>query len=355
MRIMKDVLASKIAKLKPIVPRTSTMQVLQGILVSNGMMTATNMDLTIKTILDGADKQEKMIIPAAAFDLIANLPSGMMEITGDIDCIRIRMDSIVNEFSTISPDTFPLSDNDEGEEAVTIDAEELRRHLEHVLWAVSKKDGNMAILRGLCIDCKDGDANFIGLDGYSVAWDKVPNSGTAKLVIPRESIEALLKLDLIGDVQIMQNKLHSTFRCGDYIVETRLIEGNYPEYRNFFREDGSGKEVTISRDVLLKAIKRASLCGEVKTALVLSFEGPTLTVRMNSTKSKYQECLLLEKEAEGAFEIAFNPAYLEANLRAFNSDSIVMKIGDASRFMILRDGSAFKTMTLPVHLNNGSK
>ena len=64
MRIQKEILAAKISRLKAIVPKQTTMAVMQGILISDGWMTATNMELTVKTILDGADPGERMIIPA---------------------------------------------------------------------------------------------------------------------------------------------------------------------------------------------------------------------------------------------------------------------------------------------------
>ena len=52
MRIQKEILASKISRLKAIVPKQTPMAVLQGVLVSDGWMTATNMELTVKTKLD---------------------------------------------------------------------------------------------------------------------------------------------------------------------------------------------------------------------------------------------------------------------------------------------------------------
>ena len=304
MRIQKEVLAGKISRLKAIVPKQTTMAVLQGILITDGWMIATNMELTVKTLLDGADPDDRMIIPADAFDLISNLPNGEMELTGGKESIKIRMDSIENEFSTFDPDQFPLSQTTESDSSVIIDADELMEHLANVLWAVAKKDGGNSVMKALCIDCRDGEANFIGLDGHSVAWDRTPYRGSLTMLIPRESVETLLKLDMKGDVEIAQDRLHSSFKCKDYIVETRLTDGEFYDYKKLFAGE-DGNEIGIDRKTMIDAIKRAASCAPKSTALVLSFTGPTVTIKIDSPKSKYKECLLLDDEVDEDFEIAF--------------------------------------------------
>ena len=355
MRIQKEILAAKISRLKAIVPKQTTMAVMQGILISDGWMTATNMELTVKTILDGADPGERMIIPADAFDLIANLPSGVLELTGNKESIRICMDSIENEFSTFDPDQFPFSHTTESDSVVTLDADEFMEHLANVLWAVGKKDGGISVMKALCIDCRDGEANFIGLDGHSIAWDRTPYRGSMTMLIPRESVETLLKLDMKGSVEIAQDRLHSSFKCKDYIVETRLTDGEFYDYKKMFAGE-NGKEISIDRKTMIDAIKRASSCAPKSTALVLSFTGPTVTIKIDSPKSKYKECLLLDDGTEEDFEIAFNPTILENNLRAFRSEKLVMKIDGPKKPMILQaGGTELTTLALPVLMHSGSK
>ena len=351
MRIQKEILASKISRLKAIVPKQTPMAVLQGVLVSDGWMTATNMELTVKTKLDNADPNERMIIPADAFDLIANLPSGEMELTGSKELIKISMDSIENEFSTFDPDQFPSSKTTENDTVVTLDADELMEHLSNVLWAVAKKDAGSHVMKALCIDCHDGEANFVGLDGHTIAWDRIPYRGSLTLLIPRESVEALLKLDMTGEVEIIQDRLHSTFRCKDYIIETRLIDGEFFNYRKLFTGE-AGKDIGIDRKIMIDAIKRAASCAPKSTALVLSFSGPTVTIKIDSPKSKYKECLLLDEGTEDDFEIAFNPTILENNLRAFRSEKMMMKIDGPKKPMILTaSGTDLTTFALPVRMN----
>ena len=80
MKIDKAELSQKIKKLKNIVPAKTYRPEIQGILVQNGYMTASNTELTVKAKTEEADG-ESFVIPLKAFDLISNLPDGDIEIT----------------------------------------------------------------------------------------------------------------------------------------------------------------------------------------------------------------------------------------------------------------------------------
>ena len=82
--------------MKGIVPKKTTMPALQGILVKDGFLIASNTEMTVKVKLEGAEN-EYFIIPERAFDLISNLPDGEMNIsvTGK-NIITIQVDKIKN-------------------------------------------------------------------------------------------------------------------------------------------------------------------------------------------------------------------------------------------------------------------
>lgn len=101
MKIEKAELAQKINKLKSIVPKKTVIPALQDILVQDGYLIANNMELTVKAKIEGTDG-ESFIIPEKAFDLINNLPDGVVEIasknTGESFYITIKMDKIKNKY-----------------------------------------------------------------------------------------------------------------------------------------------------------------------------------------------------------------------------------------------------------------
>ena len=75
MKIDKNELSRKIAQIKGIVPKTTTIEALQGVLLKDGYLIASNMEVTVKAKLESAEGTP-FIIPAKVFDLIGSLPSG---------------------------------------------------------------------------------------------------------------------------------------------------------------------------------------------------------------------------------------------------------------------------------------
>ena len=101
MKIQKTELATKLNKIKGVVPKKTTMPVLQGILVKEGYLIANNMEMTIKAKLEGIE-DECFIIPERAFDLISNLPDGEVDISVTAEnTIIIKADKIKNKYQTM--------------------------------------------------------------------------------------------------------------------------------------------------------------------------------------------------------------------------------------------------------------
>ena len=97
MKLQKAELAQKLNKIKGVVPKKTTMPVLQGVLVMDGYLIANNTEMTVKAKIEGIEG-ESFIIPEKAFDLINNLPDGEMEISATANnTITIKADKIKNK------------------------------------------------------------------------------------------------------------------------------------------------------------------------------------------------------------------------------------------------------------------
>ena len=98
MKIQKTELAAKLNQIKGVVPKKTTMPILQGILVKEGYLIANNLEMTVKAKLEGTE-DECFIIPERAFDLINNLPDGEIDITiSGGNTMTIKADKISRYF-----------------------------------------------------------------------------------------------------------------------------------------------------------------------------------------------------------------------------------------------------------------
>ena len=155
MKIQKTELAQKLNKIKGVVPKKTTMPVLQGVLVKEGYLIANNMEMTVKAKLEGAE-DECFIIPERAFDLVSNLPDGEVDISVSAkNTITIKADKIKNKYQTMAPAQFPIiTEQEEGSE-LTIEADMLLESMKRVFFAISPREYN-GVLASLCMPADGG-------------------------------------------------------------------------------------------------------------------------------------------------------------------------------------------------------
>lgn len=347
MKIQKTELAQKLNKIKGVVPKKTTMQVLQGILVMNGYLIANNMEMTVKAKIEGTE-DETFIIPEKAFDLINNLPDGEIEITPTKgNTITIKADKIKNKYQTMDPTTFPSMerDNDEGNE-LSIKSEVLLESLRRVSYAVPSQNTN-SIMTSMCLQASGGELNFVGLDGHVLAWDKVEYDGEFELLIPKNTVEKLKSLGLTGEVQIKHNKTSAIFVTDDFEVYTRIVEGEYFKYKNMFKE--LPLHTVIARADLLDAMTRAKMCTDEKCPVHFNIDGSSLNLSIQDSTTDYHETVDLQEDLAEPLEIGFNARLVLETLKAFDCDNVGVSLAGPKQPMIIEaEDSDFKTIVLPV-------
>lgn len=349
MKIQKAELAKIISKLKGVVPKKSTMPILQGILVKDGYLIASDMEVTVKAKIEGTEG-ETFIIPMEAFDLIGNLPDGEVEISaGENNIITIKVEMIKNTYKTMSPDSFPMSGVQSSEEnKITINSDILLGCMKHVSYAIPSQSGN-AVMTAMCLQAAENELNFVGLDGHVLAWDKIEYEGDFELLIPKSTVEKLLTIGLSGDVSIHHNKQGAVFITDEYEVYTRLIEGNYFKYKDMFREFPS--RTSVIRGELLNAMVRAKMCTEERCPVHFDFAENILNISIKDNVTDYHETINLQEPIKNDLTIGFNARLVLETLKAFDCEKVNMQFSGSKQPMIVEsEGSCFKAIVLPVAL-----
>lgn len=346
MKIQKTDLAQKLNKIKGVVPKKTTMPVLQGILVRDGYLIASNMEMTVKAKIEGTEG-ESFIIPERAFDLINNLPDGEMEISAAAgNIITIKADKIKNKYQTLDPAQFPTTaSQDEGSE-LRIKAEMLLESMKRVSYAVPAQNTN-TVMTAMCLQAAGGQLNFAGLDGHVLAWDKIDYDGEFELLIPKNTVDKMKSLGLSGEVQIRHNKTGAVFITEDFEIYTRLIEGEYFKYQTLFKE--LPLHTVVSRIALLDAMTRAKMCTEERCPVRFEMDGGALSLSIKDNTTDYYETIELQEDIAEALTIGFDARLVLETLKAFDCENVGLSFGGPKLPMIVEaEDSDFKTIVLPV-------
>lgn len=349
MKIQKTELAQKLNKIKGVVPKKTTMPVLQGILVRDGYLIANNMEMTVKAKIEGTEG-ESFIIPERAFDLINNLPDGEMEISVVANnTITIKADKIKNKYQTMDPAQFPATASQEEGSELTIKADMLLESIKRVSYAVPAQ-GRNPVMSSMCLQASGGQLNFVGLDGHVLAWDKVEYSGEFELLIPKNTVDKLKSLGMSGEVQIRHSKTGAVFIMKDFEVYTRLIEGEYFKYQTMFKE--LPLHTVVSRMALLDAMTRAKMCTEERCPVRFELDGNSLSLSIKDKTTDYHETVELQEDMTEALTIGFDAWLVLETLKAFDCENVGISFGGSKMPMIVEaEDSDFKTIVLPVAIN----
>ncbi len=346
MKIQKTELAAKLNKIKGVVPKKTTNPALQGILVKEGYLTANNLEMTVKAKIEGIE-DECFIIPERAFDLINNLPYGDVDISVTAkNTITIKADKIKNKYKTMDPEQFPDSVTQKADNLLAIKAETLLESIKRVSYAVPVM-GRNAVMSSMCLQAVDGQLNFVGLDGRVLAWDKVDYDGEFELLIPKNTVDKLKSLGLIGDVQITYNKTGAVFITEDFEVYTRLVEGKYFKYQTMFKE--LPIHTVVSRGDLLDAMTRAKMCTEERCPVRFEIQEDKLNLSIKDKTTDYHETVDLQERLSKSLTIGFDARLVLETLKAFDCDNVGISLEGPKMPMIIEaEDSDFKTVVLPV-------
>lgn len=350
MKIEKAELSQRIKKLKNVVPSKTNRSVLQGILVQDGYLIASNMELTIKARTDGTDG-EVFIIPSKAFDLISNLPDGEIDIASSqnkgVYNISIKAAKIRNKYQVMDPSLFPLPKADNAEEGeFKIDGEVLLTSIRRVSYAIATGDGNPT-MKALCLQAADGMLNFVGSDAHVMAWDKVPFEGEFKLLIPKITVDKLISIGICGEVSIRHSGSSAVFVTDEYEIYTRIVSGEYFKYHNIFKD--LQLHTVISKIELLDAMTRAKMCTEERCPVKFILKGSLLNLSIKDNLTDYDETIDLQEEMSEPLTIAFDARLVLETLKAFDCDNIGLSFDSPKMPMIVEsEDSDFKAVVLPV-------
>lgn len=347
MKIQKAELAQKIGKLKAVVPKKSKTPILQGILVKEGYLIASNTEMTVKSKIERTE-EETFIIPSKAFDFISNLPDGEVEIVAEKnDTITIKAKKIKNKYQAMNPELFPTNEATEknGTE-FTISSEILFESMKKILYSIQSQSNNR-IMTTMCLQAAEGMLNFVGTDGRVLAWDKVDYKGKFTLLIPKTTVEKILSLGISGEISIRNNRNSAVFITDDYEIYIQLFVGDYYQYQQMFT--GLPLRTVISRTEFLDAMTRAKVCTDKKTSVRFELSGTTLSISIKDSTTDYQETIALQEALEQNVVIGFNVNLVIETLKAFDCENVGIQLAGGRQPMIVEAGEGgFRALVLPI-------
>jgi DNA polymerase III subunit beta len=144
----------------------------------------------------------------------------------------------------------------------------------------------------------------------------------------------------------------ATFEVGDIRLTTRLIEGEFPNYRQLI-PSAHPNCLTVGREPLLDAIRRVKLLAREATPVRINLrpDGIELSAVTQDVGQASEE---VDAKYEGAeMVIAFNPEYLAAGIEAIEGDEVTLETIDALKPAVVRavEAQEYLYLLMPVRVS----
>lgn len=351
MKISRAELAKKLKQMKSITP-PKTDGVFQGILLKDGVLTANNFEIAITTRLEsGTD--ENFIIPLKVVDLIENLPAGELNITEKNNKITVKSAKGRSTFQTVPADEFngiEQYQKGDAEETVSIDGQLFAESVNKVMYACDEKSPREA-QKGIFFEGDGEFLNIVACDGVSLAWAKIPYTKKFKVLVPKTTLQKVLSV--IGDEITLNRfgKSNAVFITGEYTVYTKLLTGEFIDYKSIVPKSFKG-EFNIDRNDMQGTISRCLVCMDDSRApvrFVLSCDDSTLQIEATSSTSEFSEEIVIS-DVQGENLIAgISPRILSGAIKATGKEVLKIKyISPTNPFLIESDN--FVQIIMPMRL-----
>lgn len=292
---------------------------------------ATNLNIAITHYIGSKITQKGSItVPARLMqDFVTNLPAGVISIELEDTKLHINSGKFSSTINGTAADDYPVMPQITGGVKWTVPAQTLKKALSQVVFAASNDDAR-PVLTGVYFHTSEKKLFVAATDSYRLAEKEVtPLKVDVSSLVPASSVQDLLRV--IGDhdeeVKVVNDEQQIQFKVGDTELVTRLIDGNYPDYKKLIPTKFKSNAV-LDRSELASAVKISSLfaresAGSVKVELDTE-EKKAVISSLASQLGDNTSAADAEVTGETG-SITLNSRYLADGLSAIESEKI--KIG----------------------------
>ena len=361
----KTLLSAAIDGVSRAVTLRSTVPVLEGILLkAEGFsltLTGYDMELGIVTTIEANVLEPGDIVLNAKLlsDMVRRMPAGQIIISvADNGKTTIQGGVAQFEIQSMPATDFPQLPNTGAEETLTIKTGTFREMVERTLYAVSQDEKRPAHT-GELFEIAADKLTVVALDGFRLAIVERPVTANKeiRIIVPGKTMNEVLRLLANDDeaaVRICANRRFVVFITAGYTIMSRLIEGEFLNYRNVIPE-GYRTQAVLDTKGFIETIERASLIitERLKNPLRISFTEGKVIVRCQTSLGRVVDEFAAGCEGEEV-EIGFNNRYLLDALRNARTEQVKVQLsGPLSPVKILpAEGEDFLYLVLPVRFRN---
>lgn len=361
----KNKLAEALSNVQKAVPSKSNLAALEGVLLcaSNNKLEICgyNLELGITTTIPSDVIEEgRIVLNAHLFtEIVRKLPNESLEVRIS-DTLNAEIISGSSHFELIGLDAneFPSLPTVDNSNFLELPVSTIKSMIRQTIFAVSENDSK-PVHTGTLFEIKDHVVTLASVDGYRLAIRREPIKEELELsfVVPGKTLREVLRLlpDSEENLRIAAGMQHIIFYVGDYSVVSRLLNGEFLDYKSTVPVK-TQYTVHVGTQDFIDSIERVSLLitDRLKSPVKCLFLPDKIHLSCNTTVGKASDQLLAKSDIKTELEIAFNNKYMTDALKNTDCDEIIIQLnGPLSPIKIMpKEGNSFLFLVLPVRIKS---
>ncbi len=362
----RDALFAQLQTVSRVASTRSAIQALSGVQLAASAeaceLRATDMDVGLRVPLKAEVSREGVVVLPARLlvDVVRSLPAPQvsLELRAAEQDVELMSGSATFHIRTLRTEDFPPFPEPDEASAVTLPADAFVTTALKVAGSASR-DETRPVLTGILVSASERELRMVATDSYrlSVKETALDSSLSAafEVNVPARALQELARVASHSEddqlsVSVRQNQV--LFVLGRVILSSRLIDGQFPNYRQLLPESFE-HELRVSGAELTDVVRRISLLAQKNAPLRLAFAPGELTVSAQTPDvGEAQEALPVSFQGE-PLEIGFNPEFLRDGLEAVQEGDVLLKLISPLRPGLIEsaDDTGFKYLIMPIRLN----
>ncbi|MBD2259185.1 DNA polymerase III subunit beta [Pseudanabaena sp. FACHB-2040] len=277
-------------------------------------------------------------------DIVSRLPGEDITVEEEADEAAVTLTSSSGKYQVrgLSAEDYPSLPKVEDGQAAEISAEALLEGLRGALFSTSS-DETKQVLTGVHLTSGPELLEFAATDGHRLAVvqakEEAPDSSAMAMnmnvTVPAKALRELERmLQGYGSNNPVSLKFDQTqvlFELGFQRLTTRLLEGQYPNYRQLIPKQFI-RQMTLDRRQFIACLERiAVLAGQKNDIVKLTLDSAQQTLAISAEAQEVgsgREVMPAQITGDD-LEIAFNVRYLLEGLKTFTSNDVQFQCNSA--------------------------
>lgn len=307
----------------------------------------TDLELSITTWI-GADVQDngKITLPAKQLsEFVNSIPEEVVTVEVEKQNFNISTTNNSASFNTMPSDDFPSipSVSKKDEPFIQINSADLVMAINRVAFAAATDDIK-PVLTGVKFEIENDEIALIATDGLRLSKQVIKTSKSDKVksfLVPVRAFTELSHIinemggeeDLIS-IYLIEDKNQVMFRVGDIDLTSRLIDGEFPEYKQII-PTGYKTKCKIEKEVFFNSLKVVNIIARsvLGNKMILDIDPKDNKISLFAVQADLgkNESHFNCKVEGSELKIAFSSKLLTDILNHVDSEEIVFECSEAVR------------------------